>query len=100
MSIHSFIEKYDCGVLSTFRTSLISCDGDEIGFNLNIIDDESRNKYLKAALMWLNYGVTDIDGSYVQLFLLDNQIDVKEGSFFVVNLSNDSMFINNIKKTR
>jgi hypothetical protein len=98
MSIHSFMEKYDCAVLSAFKTSLTSCDGDEIGFNLNIIDDVSRNKHLKAALMRLGYGVTNIIGNYVQLFLLDNQIDVKEGSFFVVNLSNDPMFIKNIKK--
>lgn len=98
MFIHSFIEKYDCGVIGAFKTSLTSCDGNDISFNLDIKDDKSRSKHLMATLMFLGYGVVRIKGTYVDFFLSNNRIEVKEDSYFVVNLSNDPKFIKNIKK--
>jgi hypothetical protein len=98
MSFHSFIEKYDSGIISAFRTSTTSCKGGDIGFSPNENDNKSRNKHLKATLMFLGYGVIGIKGTYVEFFLSNKRIVVKEDSYFVVNLSNDPMFIKNIEK--
>lgn len=59
----------------------------------------SRNKLLKAKLLALGYGVTPIDGSYIENFnasSADARREVKEDSFFVVNLKNDPSFKSNI----
>jgi hypothetical protein len=48
--------------------------------------------------MFLGYGVVRIKGTCVDFFLSNNRIVVKEDSYFVVNLSNDPMFIKNMKK--
>jgi hypothetical protein len=98
MAFHSFIEKYDSGIISAFRTSTTNCVGGDIGFNLHENDNEARNKHLIATLMFLGYGVVRIKGTYVDFFLTNKRIEVKEDSYFVVNLSNDPMFIKNIKK--
>jgi hypothetical protein len=98
MAFHSFIEKYDSGIISAFRTSTTNCVGVDIGLILNENDNKSRNKHLIATLMFLGYGIVRIKGTYVDFFLTNNRIEVKEDSYFVVNLSNDPMFIKNIKK--
>jgi hypothetical protein len=98
MSIHSFIEKYDCAIISSCKTSTTNCVGGDICFCLNKNDDISLNKHLKATLMFLGYGVIGIKGAYVEFFLSNKLIEVKEDSYFVVNISNDPLFIKNIKK--
>ena len=98
MVFHSFIERYDSGIISAFRTSTTNCVGGDIGFSLDENDNESRKKHLKATLMFLGYGVKDIKGTYVDFLLSNNRIEVKEDSCFVANLSNDPKFIKNIKK--
>ena len=96
--VHSFIQKYDCSIITAFRSSLINCVDNEDGKKLNIRDNKSRNKHLKSALISLGYGVTNVRGTYVENFLSDNQIEVSEDSYFVVNLSNDKTFTDKIKK--
>jgi hypothetical protein len=98
MAFHSFIEKYDSGIISAFRTSATNCVGGDIGLILNENDNKSRNKHLIATLMFLGYGIVRIKGTCVDFFLSNNRIVVKEDSYFVVNLSNDPMFIKNMKK--
>ena len=47
----------------------------------------------------MGYGVTRVDGSYIENFDdMDNRKEVSEESFFVVNLKDDSNFNNNIVK--
>jgi len=94
----SFIRKHDCSIITAFRSSLINCVDNEDGKKLNIRDNKSRNKHLKSALISLGYGVTNVRGTYVENFLSDNQIEVSEDSYFVVNLSNDKTFTDKIKK--
>jgi hypothetical protein len=96
--VHSFIQKYDCSIITAFRSSLINCIDNEDGKKLNIRDNKSRNKHLKSALISLGYGVTNVKGTYVENFLSDNQIEVSEDSYFVVNLPNDPSFTDKIKK--
>jgi hypothetical protein len=54
--------------------------------------NKSRNKELKAVLMERGYGVTSVMGSYVEGFGTKAAKEVKEHSFFVVNLSDDPNF--------
>ena len=58
-------------------------------------ENKVRNSQLKARLLTLGYGVTSIDGSYIEGFG-QKGIEVSEQSFFVVNLRDDSNFIDNI----
>lgn len=58
-------------------------------------ENKVRNSQLKARLLTLGYGVTSIDGSYIEGFG-QKGIEVSEQSFLVVNLRDDSNFIDNI----
>lgn len=57
-----------------------------------IRSNKERNMFLKAALLERGYGVTDVDGTYVEDFGTDAAKEVKEDSFFVVNLNDDPSF--------
>ena len=54
--------------------------------------NKERNMFLKAALLERGYGVTDVDGTYVEDFGTKAAKEVKEDSFFVVNLNDDPSF--------
>ena len=56
------------------------------------MENFERNRQLKAVLLNKGYGVTDVDGTYVEDFGTEAAKEVKEHSFFVVNLKNDSNF--------
>jgi len=51
-----------------------------------------RNRDLKATLMTLGYGVTSVDGSYIENFNTPEAYEVAEHSFFVVNLEDNPDF--------
>ena len=57
-----------------------------------ILDNKERNKELKAAILEKRYGVTSVKGSYVEDFGTPAAREVKEHSFFVVNLEDDPEF--------
>ncbi len=57
-----------------------------------IQSNKERNMFLKAALLERGYGVTDVDGTYVEDFGTKAAKEVKEDSFFVVNLNDDPSF--------
>jgi hypothetical protein len=96
--IHSHIMKHDCAVITAFRNKLINCMSEDNGDKLNISDNKMRNKRLKSALLSLGYGVTSVKGTYIENYMSDNQVEVKEDSYFVVNLTDDPDFISHIKK--
>ena len=54
--------------------------------------NEVRNRDLKATLLALKYGVTNVDGSYIEDFNTPEAYEVAEDSFFVVNLKDDPNF--------
>ena len=60
--------------------------------------NERRNRVLKATLLSLKYGVTKVDGSYIEDFETPAAYEVAEESFFVVNLQDDPGFIDQISK--
>ena len=60
--------------------------------------NQSRNKQLKSYLLQKRYGVTSVIGSYVEGFGTKAAKEVKEHSFFVVNLEDDESFRDEIFK--
>ena len=58
----------------------------------NTMENLERNRQLKAVLLNKGYGVTAVDGTYVEDFGTEAAKEVKENSFFVVNLKDDPNF--------
>ena len=119
--VWNHIEKYDCAMLTAFRGKEENClysnkgslaekDVSDYGLtadrkiNVDVAEPKvytkaenlARNKELKAALLKLGYGVTAIDGSYIENYGSPDSREVAENSFFVVNLKNDSNFFEHI----
>ena len=99
------IEAHDCAILTAFRNDpkdMSKCvkgsvdDNDEEG-NTKALN-KRRNRDLKAILLGLDYGVTAVDGSYIENFEQQDQIEVKEDSLFTVNLNDDPDFVKNVQE--
>lgn len=91
--VYSHIQQHDCAIITAFRNELVNCVmGDQSSRQLNIFQNKERNKNLKSALLMLGYGITKVKGSYIENYLQDNQVEVKEDSYFVVNKNNDANF--------
>lgn len=99
--IYKHISEHDCACITAFRGQKIHC--------LKSIDDKpegsvytnseklARNAKLYTILMGFNYGVTKIDGTFIENFgKQDEKREVKEDTLFVVNLHDDADFIKNI----
>jgi hypothetical protein len=88
------LNQHNCAVITSFRGEMVNCvrevESEEV---LNIFKNKGRNISLKSALLSLGFGVTKVKGSYIENYLEDNAVEVKEDSFFVVNLNDDSDFI-------
>jgi len=69
---------------------------DELSFYKK--DNQKRNKLLLSVLLINGYGVTSVNGTYIENYLKENSVVVKEHSFFVVNLEDDPNFKKNIIK--
>ena len=75
---------HDCGTITAFR-SKEGCGGpDDKPYSLN--DNKKRNRQLHAVLETLGYGVTAVDGAYIENFGKPNAVEVKEDVYFVVDL--------------
>lgn len=61
-------------------------------------DNKERNKELKSSLLQNGYGITSVMGSYIEDFGTKAAKEVKEHSFFVVNLQDDEGFRDEIFK--
>ena len=103
--VHQHINAHDTAVITAFRNDPSSDEGcykaappaeqEESPLKAN----KARNKNLKAVLLKMGYGVTRVDGSYIENFDdVDNRKEVSEESFFVVNLKDDPDFNNNINR--
>lgn len=75
---------HDCGTITAFR-SKEGCGGPE-DKSYSIQDNKKRNRQLHAILESLGYGVTEVDGAYIENFGTPNAIEVKEDVYFVVDL--------------
>ena len=99
------IEAHDCAILTAFRNDpkdMSKCakgsvdDNDQEGNAISL--NKRRNRDLKAILLGFDYGVTAVDGSYIENFEQPDQIEVKEDSLFVVNLNDDPDFVRNVQE--
>jgi len=97
---------YETAIITAFRndpSDELKCTdvsevGEVEGENTIQQTNERRNRVLKATLLSLKYGVTKVDGSYIEDFETPEAYEVAEESFFVVNLQDDPDFIDQISK--
>lgn len=103
--LHQHISNHDSAIITAFRadpassescvTKSPSADQEKAPLSVN----KQRNKDLKAVLLRKGYGVTRVDGSYIENFDDPSaRKEVSEESFFVVNLKGTEDFIPTIEK--
>jgi len=73
-------------------------NGDDSDEKVNTFQNKERNRELASALMLMGYDITKVKGTYIENYLQDNSVEVKEDSWFVVNTKDDSNFISTIIK--
>ena len=81
---------HDVGTITAFRSARYCNDG--VDFTKK--ENEDKNAILKAQLLKLGYGVTAIKGYYIENYKTQNEKEVKENSFLVVDLKDTG----NLKK--
>lgn len=102
--INQHISEHDCATITAFRNDPSDHSNCATGYHapsrfqdegLSAYDINIRNnKFLKAALLSKGFGVTAIDGSYIENFKSTESnsetapVEVREDSLFVVNLNN------------
>ena len=93
--VHKHIMEHDCAVITGFREKMVDCAFDVKNKDefLKRFQKKDRNFVLKRVLLNTGYGVTDVLGSYIEGYMTDNAIEVKEESLFVVNLNDDPKFV-------
>lgn len=84
------VTEHDSGTISAFRSARDCGNGEKYSKNENM----KRSTVLKSKLLSMGYGVTRIDGVYIENYGKPNQIPVKEVSFLVVDIKNSG----NLKK--
>ena len=94
--VRRHVQEHDCAVMTAFRGD--PSDNSNCTENATMYDSDNmtRNRDLKATLLGLGFGVTKVDGSYIEDFGTDIAKEVKENSLFCVNLKDDSTFIDRI----
>jgi len=83
--IYGHIMEHDSAILTAFRNEYTNAENYE------------RNRELKAHLLSMGYGVTKVDGSYIENFETPQAIEVSEQSFFVSNRSDSPGFFEDIE---
>ena len=82
--VYQHIIDHDSAIFSAFRGEY------------SAKQNRKRNRELKAQLLQQGYGVTKVDGSYVENFDTPDALEVAEQSFFVSNRYDDPAFFDNI----
>jgi len=78
------MNEHDCGTITAFR-SKEGCGGpNDKPYSLD--DNKKRNRQLQAKLQVIGYGLTKVDGAYIENFNTPDAKEVKEDVFFVVDL--------------
>lgn len=106
--VHQHIMDNDCAIISAERSDpskKTNC-ADSLGQPEEPAEkspppgpiNRKNTRDLKATLLSLGYGVTAVDGSYIEDFNTPQAVEVQENSFFVVNMKKDTNFQANIIK--
>jgi len=85
-------KKHDAGTISAFRGSKDCNKGEDYTKSEN----KKNSKILKAKLLKAGYGVTKIDGTYIENFNTPNARDVKEESYIVIDLKDSGNLKNDL----
>ena len=85
------VTEHDSGTITAFRHSR-NCGEGKI---YSLGENKAKNQKLKAQLLSKGFGVTSIDGVYIENFGTDKAIEVKEESFIVIDLQDSG----DLKKT-
>jgi hypothetical protein len=105
--LHQHTQEHDTAILTAHRAvpddsegciTDIPAAGQEMDSSRDT--NKERNRGLKAILLRKGYGVTRVDGSYVENFEDPDplrRVEVSESSFFVVNLQDNPDFAADIK---
>ena len=88
---YEHILEHDTGFLTAFRDNTkdtTKCMND----HSKTLKNFERNRQLKAVLLNKGYGVTAVDGTYIEDFGTEAAKEVKEDSLFIVNLKDNPNF--------
>lgn len=88
--VWNHVTKHDSGTISAFRYAKDCGNGEVFSKKENM----NRNAILRAKLLNDGYGVTPIKGVHIENYNSDNEIEVAEHSFLVVDLKD----VGNLKK--
>lgn len=83
--VWSHSKKHDVGTITAFRSARDCNKGEAFSKKENM----KNNNILKSKLLKLGYGVTAIDGVYIEDYKGKNPKNVKEKSFLVVDLKDN-----------
>lgn len=106
--VYRHVTEHDCAIVTANRSDPFDRsqsatpdfsqeDSEAFGGNPKTAN-KINNRNLKAYLLKNGYGVTAVDGSYVENFESPGAIEVKEDSLFVVNLNDDPEFFDKVRK--
>lgn len=82
--IWKHVTTHDSGTITSFRGNLDCGDGAQISKS----DNKSSNSKLKSKLLSMGYGVTKVNGTYIENYGSSNARKVKEETFIVIDLQN------------
>jgi len=89
------MQAHDVAMITGWRKTLTDEQGER---QLTRAENDQRNKELLAALLDAHYGVTHVNGNYIEGFGEPHAKEVGENSFFVVNLPNDPNFVQKLQQ--
>ena len=90
------MDEHDCGTITAFR-SKEGCGGEDAA-EYSLDDNKKRNRQLYANLEVLGYGVTRVDGAYIENFGTKDAKEVKEDVYFVVDLKDKGTLKNDLMR--
>lgn len=98
------MQEHDTAILTGFRgdpsdtSKCIDAEADieEVKKGETRQTNIARNRDLKATLLAKGYGVTNVDGSYIENFDTPEALEVSEDSLFAVNLKDESGFFDDV----
>jgi len=91
--IMTHLKNHDCATISAFRTEMKDCvNGESDGIEVSIDENMTRTSELKNTLLVLGYGVTKVDGTWLN----HEGVRLNEKSLFVVNIKDKNRFVDDL----
>lgn len=102
--IKHWIENHEIALITAFRgkkenvenEGAVKDDGKPVGYRYSHKENRERNRELGAALLGLGYGITKVDGVYIENFGTAGARLSNEESILVVNKDDSEGFFNDV----